>query len=100
MNGHLTEPLIKRYYERMLPAGELLDADDHIAECEICRQRLNDELRLRAASQSLRLDLSATGLTHLTYEQLVSYVDGDSDQTDSEIVDSHLKLCKNCFAEL
>jgi hypothetical protein len=100
MNGHLTEPLIERYHERVLPPAELLEAGDHLAECEICRQRLNDEPRLRAASQSLRLDLSATGLTHLTYEQLVSCIDGDLDQTDSEIVASHLKLCEPCSAEL
>src|ERR1043166_7759625 len=100
MNGHLTEPLIERYREQALPPAELLDADDHLAGCEICRQRLDDEQRLKAAGQSLRRDLAATGLTHVTYEQLVLYVDGGLDQTDNEIVDSHLKLCEQCFAEL
>jgi hypothetical protein len=100
MNGHLTEPLIERYREQALPPAELLDADDHLAGCEICRQRLNDEHRLQAAGQSLRRDLAATGLSHLTYEQLVLYVDGGLDQTDNEIVDSHLKLCEHCSAEL
>ncbi|HEY6806758.1 MAG TPA: zf-HC2 domain-containing protein [Pyrinomonadaceae bacterium] len=100
MNGHLTETLIGRYREQVLPPAELLDADDHLAGCEICRQLLNDEQRLEATSQSLRRDLSATGLTHLTYEHLVSYVDGDLDQTDREIVDSHLKLCERCSDEL
>ena len=100
MNGHLTEPLIERYREQALPPAELLDADDHLAGCEICRQRLDDEQRLQATGQSLRRDLAATGLTHVTYEQLVLYVDGGLDQTDNEIVDSHLKLCEPCFAEL
>jgi hypothetical protein len=100
MNGHLTEPLIERYREQALPPAELLDADDHLAGCEICRQRLDDEQRLQAASQSLRRDLAATGLTHITYKQFVLYVDGGLDQTDNEIVDSHLKLCEQCSAEL
>src|ERR1051325_9760722 len=100
MNGHLTEPLIDRYREQALPPAELLDADDHLAGCEICRQRLDDERRLQAAGQSLRRDLTATGLTHVTCEQLVLYVDGGLDQTDNEIVAGHLKLCEQCFAEL
>src|SRR5215510_656729 len=100
MNGHLTEPLIERYREQALPPVELLDADDHLAGCEICRQRLDDKQRLQATGQSLRRDLAVTGLTHITYEQLVLYVDGGLDQVDSEIVDSHLKLCEQCSAEL
>jgi len=100
MNGHLTEPLIERYREQALPPAELLDAGDHLAGCEVCRQRLDDEQRLQATGQSLRRDLAATGLTHLTYEQLALYVDGGLDQTDNEIVDGHLKLCEQCFAEL
>src|SRR5215813_9787640 len=100
MNGHLTEPLIERYREQALPPVELLDADNHLAGCEVCRQRLDDEQRLQAAGQSWRRDLAATGLTHITYEQLVLYVDGGLDQIENEIVDSHLKLCEQCSAEL
>jgi hypothetical protein len=100
MNAHLTESLIERYREQALPPVELLDADDHLAACEVCRQRLDDEQRLQTTSQSLRRDFAATGLTHITYEQLVLYVDGGLDQVDSEIVDSHLKLCEHCSAEL
>ena len=74
MNGHLTEPLIERYREQALPPAELLDAGDHLAGCELCRQRLDDEQRLQAAGQSLRRDLATTGLTHITYEQLALYV--------------------------
>src|SRR6185369_1081617 len=100
MNGHFTEPLIERYCEQALPPAELLDAGDHLAGCEICRQRLNDEQRLQAAGQSLRRELAATGLTHIAYEELALYVDGGLDQTDNEIVDGHLKLCEQCSYEL
>lgn len=100
MNGHLTKPLIERYREQALPPAELLDADDHLAGCESCRQHLDDEQRLQGAGQSVRRDLAAAELTHITYEQLALYVDGGLDQTDNEIVDSHLKLCEQCFGEL
>jgi hypothetical protein len=100
MNVHLSEQLIERYRQRALPPAELLDADDHLAACEMCRQRLGDERRAQATARSLRADLAATGLTHLAYEQLAAYVEGSLDQTDREIADSHLELCAQCAEEL
>jgi len=100
MNGHLSAQLIERYRERALPPAELLDADDHLAACEMCRQRLGDERRAQAAARSLRAELAATGPTHLAYEQLEAYVEGALDPTDREIADGHLELCARCGAEL
>jgi hypothetical protein len=100
MNEHLTEHLIERYRGRVLQPADLLDADDHLAACEICRRRLADEGRVQAAGRSLRRDLAATGLTHLAFEQLASYVEGGLDPADREIADSHLELCPQCAAEL
>jgi anti-sigma factor RsiW len=100
MNEHLSAPLIEQYRERALLPTELLEADDHLAGCEVCRQRLDDDQRVQAAGRSLRGDLAVTGLTHINYEELASYVEGGLDQTDREIVDSHLKLCEQCSGEL
>src|SRR5262249_14652206 len=100
MNGHFSAQLIERYRQHMLPPAELLEADDHLAGCEMCRQRLGDEQRVQAAARSLRAELAATGLTHLPYEQLAAYVEGALDQTDREIADSHLKLCAQCAWEI
>jgi len=100
MNDHLSAQFIERYQRRALSPAELLDADDHLAACEMCRHRLRDELSDRAAARSLRAELTATGVTHLDYERLVAYVEGGLDQTDREIADSHLKLCAQCDAEL
>lgn len=83
----------------MSPA-ELLDVDDHMAACEKCRRRLGDEPRERATAKSLRADLGATGMTHLDYERLAAYVEGELDPIDREIIDSHLKLCDRCDSEL
>lgn len=100
MNGHFSEQLIERYRRRALPPMELLDAGDHLTACELCRERLDDEQRVQPVVQALRRDLAATGWTHLSYEQLASYVKGPLDETDREILDSHLKLCPQCSAEL
>ncbi len=100
MNGHFSEQLIERYRQRALSPVELLDADDHLATCEMCRQRLSDEQRAQATARSLRADLAATGLTHLAYEQLAAYIEDALDQTDREIADSHLELCAQCAEEL
>ena len=100
MSEHISEQLIERYRLRALSPAELLDVDDHMAACEMCRRRLGDELRERATARSLRADLSATGMTHLDYERLAAYVEGELDPIDREIADSHLKLCARCDSEL
>jgi Putative zinc-finger len=100
MSEHLSEQLIEQYRRRALSSAALLDVDDHMAACETCRRRLGDEPRERAAARSLRADLSATGMTHLDYERMAAYVEGELDPIDREIADSHLKLCARCDSEL
>ena len=100
MSEHISEQLIERYRRRVLSPVELLDVDDHMAACEMCRRRGGDEPRERAAARSLGADLSATGMTHLDYERLAAYVEGELDPIDREIADSHLKLCARCDSEL
>src|SRR4030095_15865410 len=99
MNEHLSAQLIERYQRRALSTAELLDADDHLAACEMCRQSLG-ETRERGAANSLRADLAATEMTHLGYERLEAYVEGGLDPIDRVIADSHLKLCAQCAAEM
>ncbi|HKQ78453.1 MAG TPA: hypothetical protein VJ810_32435 [Blastocatellia bacterium] len=100
MNEHLSAQFIERYQRLALSPAELLDADDHLAACEMCRQRLVDEMRERAAANSLRANLATTEMAHLGYERLEAYVEGKLDPIDREIADSHLKLCAQCDAEM
>jgi hypothetical protein len=100
MNEHISEQLIERYRRRALSPVELLDADDHMAACEMCRQRLGDEPRERAAANSMRADLAAAEMIHLDYELLAAYVKGELRPIDREITDSHLELCAQCDAEV
>src|SRR5262249_53311993 len=100
MNGHLSSQLIERYRQRALRPAELLEADDHLVACEMCRQRLGDEPRERAATRSLAADRAATVMPHLDEESLGAYVEGEREEIDREIADSHLKLCAQCDAEM
>src|SRR5262245_24142310 len=100
MKDHFSLQLIERYQRRALSPAELLDADDHLAKCEMCRRRLGDEPRERAAGNSLRAELAATEMTHLDYESLAAYGENALDPIDREIADSHLKLCAKCDTEM
>jgi len=37
---------------------------------------------------------------HLGYEEMERYVDGEADANDTEIVESHLRDCRQCAAEI
>jgi hypothetical protein len=67
---HLTDQQIAQYRQRILPTADLLDADDHLADCRQCRERLQEnvpdrirtlEANLRAASQMGRARRPAAG---------------------------------------
>ena len=103
MADHLTPEQLARYAKRTLSPAELLAADDHLAACETCRQRAGDPQSEETAFAFLRQDLAAQaklGLSHVSYEQMESYVDNDADASDREIVDSHVELCRTCREEL
>ncbi|MCS6861930.1 MAG: zf-HC2 domain-containing protein, partial [Abditibacteriales bacterium] len=98
MSEHLSSQQIERYCQRALSSAELLAADDHIAACASCRQRLAE-----AARDSFSFVPASAVVAqpeHLTYEQLEAYVDSALDEVDREIVESHLELCATCVAEV
>jgi anti-sigma factor RsiW len=51
MPEHLSEEQIARYRERRIPPEQLLQVDDHISVCAVCRERLASANELRAALQ-------------------------------------------------
>ena len=46
--NHLTEHQISQYSERRLPPEELLEVDDHMVECEVCREAVARLLTVKA----------------------------------------------------
>lgn len=103
MADHLTSDQFDLYVKRALSPAELIAASAHLASCEPCRQRASDPQKLDAVFSFLCDDLETQaklGPTHIEYEQLEAYVDGEMDQPDREIVDSHVELCRMCREEL
>lgn len=98
MSKHVTAEQIAQFQSKCMPPGDLLAFDRHVAQCGDCRSQL-------AASGSVRallsgLEAAALRPEHLSYDQMADYVDGKSDDTDREIIESHVELCARCATEL
>lgn len=103
MAQHLTPEQFDRFAKRALSPRELVAAGEHLAACEPCRERASDPQKLDEIFAFLHRDLETqakVGLTHINYQQLEAYVNGEMDQADREIVDSHVELCAMCGEEL
>ena len=99
MSDHLSQTQLAAYNGRTLYPDELLSADNHLASCDECHERLT-----RMAPAVGRLSPvfhSGEEPFHLDYEQhLEPYVDGRANEIEREIVDSHVALCSQCAADL
>jgi hypothetical protein len=91
---HLTEEQIFNY--RKLGADELSVAENHLAVCENCRNRLYELENKKDRSESFRSYFQPVQSDHLLFEQLKAYIDGEVDATDQEIIESHLSICNQC----
>jgi hypothetical protein len=89
---HLTEEQFSRYQRRTLEPAELLDVDQHIAQCEECLARLWRESGSVPALRDLRSQLSE----HLDYDQIVACAEG----TSSTAWEQHLAECDLCRTEV
>jgi anti-sigma factor RsiW len=87
----------------MMPAAELLAANDHLATCEACYQRFGKDDQLEAAYSFVRANLqevAGTEVDHPVYEQLAAYVDQTMSRKEAEILESHIELCNACEVEV
>lgn len=81
---------------------DLLAADDHLAKCEQCREKLGATVPVAEAWQTLRASLASESQQpeHLSYEELAAYVDEKLSGVQREAVESHVEICRMCGAEL
>ncbi len=94
MSEHLSQSQLAGYSGRTLDPHELLAVDRHLASCDVCHKRLPGVAKL-ALSQSDERPF------HLDYDQyLEPYVDGNANDIDREIVDSHVAQCSKCADDL
>jgi hypothetical protein len=103
LSDHLTNTQIEDYGRCLLPAREALSASDHLASCEMCRQRLESSANDDEEYLSLRAELlgEAEALTspiaHLTVEELTEFVDGTLSGEELQVVEDHLTCCEECI---
>lgn len=101
MTGHLSTEEKGRYLERAMSPPELLAADDHLAACESCRRSLAERATPGASFQTLLSSYrAAPDSPHLTYEQLATYVDHESNEREREAIAGHLGACSQCREEV
>jgi hypothetical protein len=101
--AHLSAKSINDYRRRTMSPAELIIADDHLATCDVCYQRVShsddpEDMFVSVPTDALTAATGESG--HLSYEQLASYVDGELDEVEREICDVHLQICKQCSDEL
>jgi hypothetical protein len=100
MSEHLLTGDIKNYLQRTMQPAELLKADDHLAECDVCLKKVKDSEGAGSAADFDFLPVSSEDSEHLSYEALENYVDKKSDEIEREIADVHFQVCAGCRSEL
>jgi hypothetical protein len=101
MTDHLSDEQILAYRERALPATELLDVSSHLGGCEACRSRMATPEELDRGVRGWRAALLASAApVHLSYEELEAYVDERMEVADRGSLESHIRHCRSCAADL
>lgn len=94
---HLTQKQIEDYSQQRLGAAELLAVGDHVADCEVCRLRVETGMNGDAAFFALHGETFVEELSaHLTAEQTTEYVDKNLSGETLQTVTDHLAGCDQC----
>ena len=99
---HLSQEQVWAYHTRSLSGAQLLRVSDHPFQCEACRARIlqDSDLGTAAAAVSARLQSETGGFTHLTYDEIAAYVDGQASGGEAEWVQLPARECAACAADL
>jgi anti-sigma factor RsiW len=96
---HLTDQQVEAYRQRELDASGRSALASHLAACEACLRRVVDAAHVNVAFASLKesfLSRVDEEEFHLSREELKRYTEGQLDQPDSTIFESHLEDCAEC----
>ena len=94
---HLTPEQIHDYQSTALPLDELVSIYRHLDECGPCRRTLRFEIgEIQIPAEALAIPEPL----HLSYEELVAFMDQKADETAKEHAEAHLFLCSACSREL
>ena len=99
MAEHLSTLQIENFITHRLAPGDLTTIARHLAACAECRARVQAEARTTERVAALQSSLRAEPVTHLSYEQLVAYVEAKALPLEREIISNHLTVCPQCTLE-
>jgi anti-sigma factor RsiW len=91
---HLTSEELQRYRAKTMSAREFGGASRHLASCGRCARRL------RLVDAGPAVPALAEQLEHVTYEDLVAYLDGSPSESERQWVEGHAHLCERCGRQL
>lgn len=96
---HLTDQQVEAYRDRTLDANAGSALASHLAACDPCLRRVIDTAHVDVAYSSLKESLILRPEEepfHLSREELKRYAQGQADQADRTIFESHLDDCLDC----
>ena len=102
MSPHLSTTDIDRYRSKALTADEVRVLDSHLSECEDCRWSFLDSENMTAAYELVRHNLRSVpqlAETHIAYDEMAAYADGELDRMERDVVEAHIKICADCESE-
>lgn len=100
-NAHLDDDRVERLRRRTLTPQELIDASNHIRECEACRVRVESHAAVLPAIHLLDRQLSSETLSsaHLEFETMLEFVEETMPDEQRADAAAHLEECATCRAE-
>jgi anti-sigma factor ChrR (cupin superfamily) len=94
---HVSREQLVQYRNRALLPQELVAVDGHLGRCQECRTELAG---LAAPPASAIAAVQDIRFEHISYEQMDAWVEDTLDQTERELVLSHIGLCAPCARQL
>ncbi len=94
---HISREQLVKYRNRALLPQELVAVDGHLGQCQECRNELAGMATPPAAAIAAIKDAR---FEHVSYEQMDAWVEDTLDQTERELVLSHIGLCAPCARQL
>lgn len=99
---YLADSKLRQYHERSIAPEERVVINEHLAECDDCYGRYSETYCLPDGRDHVEIDLTADeSSAHLDFaEELAPYVDALIDETDREVIETHLRNCAYCAREV
>jgi predicted anti-sigma-YlaC factor YlaD len=99
LTRHYTQQEIENYRKRLMPAADILVVNEHLAACEECYEKFHSKTLLASTYNFARTDLESAEneeSEHLSFDQILGYVENELDEVEREVVSVHLEICSEC----